>query len=498
MKNYLWLGTEASYDVVMRYEAKYQFDKEAFSRSPFDDLPTTDATFGVQTDRIGLYLLEKVGDTTVLKVHGSLVTNYSRWQQWFPGEATSYEAIKDALQIVMESGEKKVLMDFSTGGGAVRGLDTVTTLMAKVRKSGVKLDGHTDDACFSAGYWLAAGCRQFTASKMAEQGSIGTLAVVRTYANTEQTMGVKFTVLRAGEFKALGNPFEELTPEAKEYLQKNVEHTNSFFLEHVAQGRNLQMSDSKSWAEGRTFHTADAIKVGLVDKVATLDDLIGSGAAANKTSDNRRFEMKISAEKLAQIAAGAAPETVLNDAELKQYNADLEAADAAAKTGKTAEDGKDTGNGEGEDGGKGEGGEGTKEPEKDAKNAVTVSMADELKASIKENGKLEAKLEDLTAKLEAANTALTAAKAETQSLVVLGQAAVANLQTALRLPKEAKASPAEVLTQFNDLSSKMASTFKTGQQSKDTSVEDNTQASESGSWRFGAAGSNVTQLKTSR
>lgn len=490
MKDIIWLGTEAAYDAVMRYETQFKFDKVAYSRTPFDEQPFTDPTFGVMSDRIGLYLMEKVGDTTVIKVHGSMVPSYSRWHTWFPGEVTSYEALKDALQILMESGEKKALMDFSTGGGAVRGLDTVSSIMQKVRKSGIRLDGHTDDSCFSAGYWLMSGCRQITASKMAEEGSIGTLAVVRTYANTEENMGVKFTVFRAGQFKALGNPFEDLSEEAKAYLQKNVEQTNQFFLDHVAANRSLQMSEKNSWAEGRTFHTGEAIKVGLVDKIATLDDLIGSGAAAKNLSDNRRFEMTISAEKLAQIAAGADPKAVLNDAELKQYNTDLEAAEAAQKKAEEdAKKGDDTGTKKDDE-------EEEEAPEKDAKTPpASTSMSEDYKLLLKENGKLEAKMEALTAQLEAKDAELVAAKASADQLLVLGQAAVLNLQRATRSPIEAKSSPTAVLDQYNELSSKMAAMFKTGQQSQESPTADSTKnhTEVSGNLRFKQP-QNVTAL----
>lgn len=461
-KPIIWLGSEAALEVLMNFEAKYKFDVPANTVTAYDDYtdrPEYDAQFGVRSDRIGLTVLEKVGETTVLKVHGSLTPTFARWHTWYKGMVTSYEAIKDALAIVMESGETKVLMDFASGGGAVRGLDTVTTAMERAKKSGISLHGHTDSSSFSASYWLMAGCNEATASRMAEVGSIGTLMVLATYANTEETMGVTFTVIKEGEFKAIGNPYETLSDKDKAYLQKNLKETNNFFLEHVAVNRSLAMDDTSRWAEGQTFYAAKAVKLGLIDRVTTLDDLLASGASANTTGERRSFEMPISAEKLAQIEAGADPKSVLTKAELKQYEAGIEAAKVEPVVEAVVE-----------------------EPVVEAVVELPVVVADTgtdaLHKALKDNGKLEAKVETLTAENEKLQAAADSARAESDSLLVLAQAAVEKLQVATGSPRETKATATEVLAQYTGLQGKLATMFPTSQKSLAAPVEDNTQASQ--------------------
>lgn len=471
---HVWLGTEQALQSLASHEVKFSLDKEAYARSPFDfddgDY-RMDPDFGVPADRKGLTVLEKVGEHTVLKVHGSLTPSFRRYHAWFPGEVTSYEAIKDALAIVAEAGIDRIVMDFNSGGGAVRGLDGVTTLMESLQKNGLHIHGHTDSASFSASYWMMAGCDDVTASRMAEVGSIGTMAVHMAMVNTEENRGVKFTVFKEGEFKGIGNPYEELGDKEKKYFQDNLRETNAFFLNHIVAKRGVDLDNTDAWAEGKTFYAAKAVKNGLIDRVTTLDDLIGSGASADTTGDKRKFEMKISAEKLAQITAGAAPESVLTAAELKQYNDHL--AEEAAKTPEPTEE------------------ELAVKAEEDrlallAKNGgddpvdtpskPEVGASQQLIEAFRENGKLEAKVEGLTSELEKVQGQLAAAQATADSLIVLGQAAVKNLQVATRSPVETKATAAEVLGQFNELSSKMASMFKVGQQSVETPLSDSTVA----------------------
>jgi signal peptide peptidase SppA len=472
----IWLGNEKAYEAWCSYEMKYTFDKEAYSNYPYDeDREELDPDFGVNTRRKGLYLLEKVGETAVLKIHGSLTPSYRRYHQWFPGEITSYEAINDALAILAESGHTDVIFDHNSGGGAVSGLNTVTEQMARMQQNGMQIRAHTDSASFSASYWIMSSADRVTASKMAEVGSIGVIAVVRTLANTEENFGMKFTVLKEGEFKAVGNPYEELSESDKKYLQENLKETNAFFLNHISAQRKVSLDDYKDWADGKTFFAAKAVKNGLVDRIASLDDLINSGASANTTGDKRKFEMKISEAKLAQIEAGAAPKDVLTKAELAQYEKDVAALQEAADKEAAAQKEKDDA-----------------EAERLAKEAADKENGDDpevtgtgfdaktLTNALKENGKLEAKVEDLTERLAKAESALTEAKGQTDTLIVVAQQAVKKLQVATGSPQVEKNSASEIITQFNDLQNKMAKLFPTEQKSKDTPIEEASQPLASG------------------
>lgn len=464
MEYELWLGSEASFNTMQKYLTQFQFNKEAFLRSPFDrqEEPETDATFGVDSSRIGLTIMKKVGDRTVIEIRGSLTQSFSRWHAWFPGEATSYEAIRDALAIAQESGQKDVLLNIDSGGGSTRGINLAVDAIRKYSAFG-NIDAHTDGVMASAAYWIGATAKRVTASEMAEGGSIGVMAVLRNYVDTEKNMGVKFTVLKAGKFKAVGNPFEELTKENQAYLQKNIDETNAFFLNHVSRQRNLMVSAADVWADGQVFYAREAVRVGLFDKVANIDDLFEGGSAASNPSDTRRAEMEISAEKLAQIQAGAKPEDVLTASELLAYNAMLEknASESAAEPKDEKPAAEATAEAE-------------TEADKEANVNANASVSDALAKALKENGKLEAQLEAAQAQLKVAQESLVAAEASAKNLMVVAQLANTNMQVALNLPREAKGTVTEVLAQHEELRGKMAALFPTGKQSKKDDVSDPT------------------------
>ena len=462
MKLAIWLGDQEAHAKLDFYEQKFAGElpeKVAYSE---DDEPRLDKNFNVLTDRKGLAILERYADKAVIKVHGSLTNAWSWWHDVFPGYVTSYEAIRDALAIAgNEQGVNEIYMDFATGGGGVRGLDTTSDMIRRV--NAVKpVYAHTDSHAFSAGYWLASSARRVTASRMAEVGSIGTLMVLENYSEAAAKEGVKYHVFRAGEFKAIGLPFEELTEEHAAYLQANLEKTNSFFMEHVSRHRNLMLSDRQKWGEGKTFFAEEAKTVGLIDGVTTLADLLGSSASTPITSDQRRFEMTISPEKLAQIQAGADPKEVLTADELKIYQASLSAPEPEARAQAPAVE--------------------EKPAESTAEAPAAAPVAGDLAAALKENGKLEAKLEAAQADNETLKQSLASVEASQAALLVVAQAAVANQQVALGQPKEAKGSAAEVLAQYTELQGQMATRFKTGQQTT-TPTEDVTASQVTSSFR---------------
>lgn len=459
--NLLWMGTEEAFERLHALEMQYlavEPRPEQLARGTNDEGEVLfDVDFGVRADRIGLPLLERFGSTAVIKVHGSLVSSHRWWHEFYLGDIASYEAINDAIEIAVKAeGVTRLVLDCATGGGHVRGIDSVSRKL-KWAKGFLEVAAHTDSHAFSAGYWIAASASRLTASRMAELGSIGTLLITYTMVKAAEKEGYEYHVFRAGEQKALGNPYEELSDEAKKVIQSNLDKSNTFFLEHVAQHRKLSISSKGIWAEGKTFYAEEALSVGLIDQVANLDDVLGSGASQTSTSDDfRRFEMNIPAEKLAQITAGADPKDVLTAEELKFYTTQLEAEAAGS---------------EGEDEAPAEpqaveGAEGENKPE-----ATASAQAAELMDLARQVGQLEARLEEATARGDRLQAKLEERDDEINGLAEVAKVALGNLCTALGKPKEIPASASSIVAKFTELQGEMAARFRTGQSSR-TDIQD--------------------------
>lgn len=455
----LWLGTEEALAALVETErmASANFVSMLDRHKAHVDAFDADGE-----PRKGAYLLTVQDNTAVIKVSGSLTKGYRWYHEWLDGQVTSYEAIADALEMAVDDPDiSQIVLNIHSGGGAVTGLDALgqTIRRADARKP---VRAYTETAAFSAAYWIASSAREVIAgSRMAEVGSIGTLLVHTSIAKMAAEAGVEFTVFRAGKYKALGLPYEELDEETKAHIQADLEKANGFFLEHVSLRRSLMMSEKNRWAEGRTFFAGEAQDVGLLDRVASLDEILGAAGAYQP----RRDRMLISQEKRAQIAAGADPKEVLTAEELKQYNAELEASTEQ-------EDPEDPA------GAQAEGSNGKEEGDQPSDPvASNATLSDDYRQLLRDNGRLEARLEAAEARANDLQSRLDAQVAQVASLTEIGGLAVKNLQVALGKTQSIPTSPEGLVSEYNALQGEMAKRFKVGRQSSEDVTEEEQQQS---------------------
>lgn len=426
----LWLGSEES--LVHYLEMMERLDASISARAFASG---DDDEGAVNPADIGDYITTRQGNTAVVAIKGSLVNGYQSWHPIVTGLITSYEAIRaTAAKLAADPEIKNVVLDIGSPGGTAVGVQSAGKAIQKLgRKKNVV--AHTDSMAASAAYWLAAAASSVSASEMAEVGSIGVITLFPDLSKALDNAGISVHMVKAGKYKGAGVPYKPFTEEELAYLQARVDKTNNFFLSHVSRRRNLKLSERENWADAKVFYAGEAKAVGLIDEVADLSDILG-GLSANGTT--RGKNMQISEEKLAMIAAGGAPESVLTPEELAAYNeqATAEAAEEVVveATGIV---------------------EATEEPTPAA--AANADLAKDL-------GRAEARLEAANAQIEALKTDLAASQEHVESLKAVAQAAVANLQVALNQPRETKDSPAAIAEQYAGLKQLMTSRFKVGRQ----------------------------------
>jgi protease-4 len=78
------------------------------------------------------------------------------------------------------------------------------------------------------------------------------------------------------------NPFAPIDEKFKAVTTEGVEQIYKTFVSHVAQGRKMSFTQVDAIAQGRVWTGADAIKIGLVDKIGGLHDAIQEAARLAK------------------------------------------------------------------------------------------------------------------------------------------------------------------------------------------------------------------------
>ena len=269
----LWLGTQASADILLDAQKRFANVDPATIRLKSVELLAGQTS--AKNEYADHYMITSFGGGVAgIDIRGALTSSTIPLRAW-GFNATTYEEIQAALTTLLKDPSiEKIVALYNTPGGSMNGLNRTSNLMAKAGKV-KELYTFTDSQMASAGYWLGANGRKIVADPLAQVGSIGVYVIMHSMAEQLEKEGIDVKVVRAGEFKALGLPVEPLSDAAIAEAQAGVDRIYGAFLEHTSAARGIPKETfRKKAAEGRVFDGADAVKVGLVDKVALFDDFM--------------------------------------------------------------------------------------------------------------------------------------------------------------------------------------------------------------------------------
>ena len=169
---------------------------------------------------------------------------------------------------------KAIVIRIDSPGGGVVVSQEIYNAVTKAKKEGKKVVVSMGSVAASGGYYVAAAADKIVANPGTLTGSIG---VIMEFANVEKLLekiGVKGVVVKAGEYKDMGSPFRDMTPQERKLLQDVIDDVHNQFVKAVAEGRNLPESDVRAIADGRIFTGQQALALKLVDQMGDLDDSI--------------------------------------------------------------------------------------------------------------------------------------------------------------------------------------------------------------------------------
>lgn len=227
---------------------------------------------------------ERVGTVAVLPLYGTIIPRANLMSEMSGG--TSLQQWGAAFQAAVDDPEVgAILMDVDSPGGLTDGVPEMAAQIREARGSKpIVAIANTDAA--SAAYWLASQADEVVMTPSGMVGSIGVFAAHEDVSGQQEQDGVRTTLISAGKFKTEASPFEPLTEEARAAIQDRVDAFYSMFVADVAKGRGVPASSvTGGFGEGRVVTAAQAMKMGMVDRVAgfeaTVEGLIVRAANAS-------------------------------------------------------------------------------------------------------------------------------------------------------------------------------------------------------------------------
>lgn len=192
--------------------------------------------------------------------------------------------IRQIIAASEDSDYKAVVLQINTPGGTADSTPELAEAVARLRNEKPVVT-HTA-YCASAGYYVASQSNEIIIADQAASsiGSIGTLLIYENYKEHLKQEGISMEIIRAkgSEDKARVNWIEELTPEARAYLQNMLDACQIEFAGAVKRGRAGKIR-SEDVFTGKMYGANEAIKLGLADSKGSLSDAIKRALALSKS-----------------------------------------------------------------------------------------------------------------------------------------------------------------------------------------------------------------------
>lgn len=258
----------------------------------------------------------KVHDNVaVVPIMGGLTHRMSYIDAICTGGLSSYEGLRKGFdEALADDSIDTIVLHVDSGGGEASGCFELARHIKESRGT-KKIITYVDEFACSAAYALASAADEVIASPDADVGSIGVIMIHQELTKAFQKNGIEINVIKAGHYKGLGSPFQELSDESRDKLQARINDVYNTFTSFVAEARGISVEDVKS-TQADVYSAKDALERGLIDSIKSQDEFLNYLAGSQEVSlssaeittevsmtDDEKNELIALREQVAQMKA---------------------------------------------------------------------------------------------------------------------------------------------------------------------------------------------------
>lgn len=176
-----------------------------------------------------------------------------------------------------EKNLKALVLRVNTPGGSAFASEIIREQVLAIKDLGIPIVVSMGGLAASGGYWISADSDYIFAHESSVTGSIGVAAILFDAQESIKKIGLNEDGVSNSPFAGslnngvlLSSPSEEVV----DLIQGNVDRLYNDFIEIVANGRGISIEEANLIAKGRVWSGVDALEVGLIDQIGSLDDAI--------------------------------------------------------------------------------------------------------------------------------------------------------------------------------------------------------------------------------
>ena len=234
-----------------------------------------------------------INKIAVVEIHGGI-----------GGKIKSPDMEKLVNRILEDKRLRAVVLDIDSPGGDAAASDYIYRALKRVaRRRPVVASIRGVGA--SGGYMIACAAHRIVAAPGSIVGSIGVISVRPVLQELLERAGIGVNVNKSGEFKDMGAPWRETTPEEEAKMQELIDDLYSSFVNIVSESRGIEDERVREIATGEVYLATRAVELGLVDELGDLEhalDLAAKAAGISKRTVYLRPQRNLMEKLLGPLA----------------------------------------------------------------------------------------------------------------------------------------------------------------------------------------------------
>jgi|GEM_PF-2465484 len=225
---------------------------------------------------------QTIGPVAVVPIFG-VISKYSTLvERISAGRGCSCETIRNNLRLALaDESVETIIIRVDSPGGSVAGIDDLAREIFQARDK-KKIIALAEDTCASAAYYLASQAEKVFANSSAVVGSIGVIAGILDSHRAYENEGFHVVTIKSSDNKGSGTQGTVITEQQQRQWKTTIMGHYDLFIDAVTRGRKQLTREglvaasegAEHIADGRVYLGAEALKLGLIDGLATFEELV--------------------------------------------------------------------------------------------------------------------------------------------------------------------------------------------------------------------------------
>lgn len=202
----------------------------------------------------------------------------------------SDDFVEQIREVKKNKSIKAVVLRVNSPGGSANAADEILYELKELQKT-KPITVSFGDYAASGGYYIAMTGSKIFAEPNTLTGSIGVFGVLPNAKTLAERNGIKEEVVQTHANSAYYTPLGGLSEGGRHAMQNNVENTYRRFVGFVMQDRHKSFAEVDAIGGGRVWSGQQALKIGLVDQLGSLEDAIAHAAKSANLKDYQVIEL---------------------------------------------------------------------------------------------------------------------------------------------------------------------------------------------------------------